>query len=63
MKEHKDYTVIVEQSADGTYTASVPELAGCCAQGKTIEEVRARIKEQILKHMGVEPGGGSVRLE
>lgn len=41
------FKVMIEQDADGWYTASVPELEGCYTQGKTLEEARSRIKEAI----------------
>lgn len=41
------FKVLIEQDEDGLYVASVPELPGCYTQGKTLEEVRKRIKEAI----------------
>lgn len=41
------FKVLIEQDEDGLYVASVPELPGCYTQGKTLEEVRERIKEVI----------------
>lgn len=41
------FKVLIEQDEDGVYVASVPELPGCYTQGKTLEEVRERIKEAI----------------
>ncbi len=41
------FKAIIEQDEDGIYVASVPELPGCYTQGKTLEEVRKRIKEVI----------------
>lgn len=41
------FKVLIEQDEDGVYVASVPELPGCYTQGKTVEEVRKRIKEVI----------------
>lgn len=46
MKELQ-FKVLIEQDEDGIYVASVPELPGCYTQGKTLEEVRKRIKEVI----------------
>lgn len=40
------FKVLVEEE-DGVYVASVPELPGCYTQGKTLEQVRNRIKEAI----------------
>lgn len=41
------FKVLIEQDENGVYVASVPELPGCYTQGKTLEEVRKRIKEAI----------------
>lgn len=41
------FKVLIEQDEDGVYVASVPKLPGCYTQGKTLEEVRSRIKEVI----------------
>lgn len=41
------FKVLIEQDSDGVYIASVPELPGCYTQGKTLEQVRDRIKEVI----------------
>ena len=41
------FKVIIEQDENGWYVASVPELEGCYTQGKTVEQVRERIKEVI----------------
>lgn len=49
IKAFKDlqFKVLIERDEDGIYVASVPELPGCYTQGKTLEEVRERIKEAI----------------
>ncbi len=49
MKQNKDlqFKVVIEQDENGIYVASVPELPGCYTQGKTLEEVRKRIKKVI----------------
>ncbi len=41
------FKVFIEQAEDGWYVAEVPELQGCYTQGRTLEEVRERIKETI----------------
>lgn len=41
------FKVLIEQDEDGWFVARVPELQGCHTQGKTLEEVRERIKEAI----------------
>lgn len=49
------FKVLIEQDEDGWYVASVPELPGCYTQGRTIEEVRKRIKEVIRLVLKSEP--------
>lgn len=46
MKELQ-FKVLIERDEDGLYVASVPELPGCYSQGKTLEELRCRIREAI----------------
>lgn len=46
-KNEIEFKVLIEQDEDGIYVASVPELPGCYTQGKTLEQVRERIKEVI----------------
>lgn len=41
------FKVLIEEDENGLFVASVPELPGCYTQGKTLEEVRRRIKEVI----------------
>ena len=41
------FKVIIEQDEDGWFVADVPELQGCHTQGKTLEQVRERIREVI----------------
>lgn len=41
------FKVIIEQDENGWFVASVPELPGCYTQGKTLEQVRERIKEVV----------------
>lgn len=47
MKNLNTFTVLFEIDEDGYYVASVPSLAGCYTQGKTLEEAQQRIKEVI----------------
>lgn len=42
-----EFRVIIEQDENGIYVASVPELVGCHTQGKTLDQVRKRIREAI----------------
>lgn len=49
------FKALIEQDENGVYVASVPELPGCYTQGKTLEEVRERIKEVIELVLEEEP--------
>ena len=42
-----EYSVIIEQDADGLYVASVPTLQGCHTQGRSLDEVMERIREAV----------------
>ncbi len=46
MQSH-NFTVLIEQDEDGIYVAKVPDISGCCTQGKTVEQAIERIKEAI----------------
>ncbi len=43
----RDFTVIVERDEDGYYVASVPALAGCHTQARSLDELIARVREAI----------------
>ena len=47
ISQELQFKVLIEQDENGIYVASVPELPGCYTQGKTVEQVRERIKEVI----------------
>jgi predicted RNase H-like HicB family nuclease len=41
-----NYAVVIERSKDG-FGAHVPDLPGCVAVGKTLEEVKRLVREAI----------------
>jgi predicted RNase H-like HicB family nuclease len=43
----RDFTVIVERDEEGYYVASVPALAGCHTQARSLDELVARVQEAI----------------
>jgi predicted RNase H-like HicB family nuclease len=43
----RDFTVIVEREEDGNYVASVPALAGCHTQARSLDELMQRVQEAI----------------
>lgn len=44
---HREYGVVVERDEDGWYVASVPTLAGCHTQARSLDELVVRIREAI----------------
>jgi predicted RNase H-like HicB family nuclease len=44
------YAVVIE-TADGNYSAYVPDLPGCVATGDTVEAVEAEIRDAIRFHI------------
>jgi len=44
------YAIVIEK-AENNYSAYVPDLPGCVATGKTIEETRQQINEAIEFHL------------
>ncbi|MBU7585106.1 MAG: type II toxin-antitoxin system HicB family antitoxin [Nostoc sp. TH1S01] len=43
----REFSVIIERDSDGYFVASVPSLAGCHTQAKSLGELMERIKEAI----------------
>jgi predicted RNase H-like HicB family nuclease len=43
----KEFDVVVERDSEGFYVASVPALAGCHTQARSLDELMIRIKEAI----------------
>jgi predicted RNase H-like HicB family nuclease len=43
----RDFTVIVERDEDGYYVASVPALAGCHTQARSLDDLMQRVQEAI----------------
>jgi predicted RNase H-like HicB family nuclease len=45
--------VVIEKDEDGFFVADCPELQGCHAQGKTIEEAITNIRDAIKLNLKV----------
>ena len=43
--------LIIIEKGDQNYGAYVPDLPGCIATGKTVEEVKANMREAIKMHL------------
>jgi predicted RNase H-like HicB family nuclease len=50
----KEFDVVVERDSQGFYVASVPALAGCHTQARSLDELMERIKEAIALCLEVE---------
>ena len=46
-KGQREFYVVIEQDEDGFYVGEVPQLPGCYAQGRTLDELLQNIKEVI----------------
>lgn len=44
------YAIVIEE-AENNFAAYVPDLLGCVATGKTIEETESQIREAIELHL------------
>jgi predicted RNase H-like HicB family nuclease len=47
------YTIVIEPAEEGGFTAYVPALRGCVAEGETEAEVLENIKEAIRDYIEV----------
>jgi len=45
-----EYVIMIEKTPTG-YSAYAPDLPGCIATGRTLDEVRTRMREAILFHI------------
>jgi predicted RNase H-like HicB family nuclease len=54
------FNVIYEIDEDGCFIASVPSLAGCYTQGKTLEEAKKRIVEVIKLCLDDQPNNSEI---
>ena len=50
----REFSVIIEQDAQGYYVGSVPALRGCHTQAKSLDELMKRIREAIELCLEVE---------
>ena len=44
------YAIIIEK-ANGNYSAYVPDVCGCIATGKSIEEAREKLIDALESHL------------
>ncbi|MEH2409862.1 type II toxin-antitoxin system HicB family antitoxin [Nostoc sp.] len=50
----REFNVIIERDSEGYFIASVPNLAGCHTQAKSLDELIDRIKEALELCLEVE---------
>jgi predicted RNase H-like HicB family nuclease len=50
----RQFDVVIERDSDGFYVASVPQVANCHTQGRSLDEVMLRIREAIELCLEVE---------
>ncbi|NLC57522.1 MAG: type II toxin-antitoxin system HicB family antitoxin [Armatimonadetes bacterium] len=43
----REFYVVIEKDEDGFLVGEVPQLRGCYAQGRTLDELMANIREAI----------------
>lgn len=48
-----NFPVIIEKDEDGFFVADCPDLVGCHAQGKTLEEAITNIRDVIKLHLKI----------
>lgn len=63
MESKREFTIAIEKDTEGYYVATVPQLKGCHAQAKTLDELMERIKEAVLLCLEAEAGEGVESLE
>ena len=54
----KQFDVVIERDSEGFYVASVPALAGCHTQARSLDELMCRIREAIELCLEVYPFRG-----
>jgi predicted RNase H-like HicB family nuclease len=45
------YLYLIEEAADGSFSAYVPDLPGCTSCGDTLDELRDNIKEAVALYL------------
>ena len=52
----RQFDVVVEKDSEGFFVASVPALAGCHTQARSLDQLMERIKEAIELCLEVQEG-------
>lgn len=48
----KEFDVVIERDAEGTYVASVPAIPGCHTQARSLDDLMVRVREAIEVNLG-----------
>ncbi len=51
----REFYVVIERDEDGFFVGEVPSLRGCYAQGRTMDELLANVREVIALCLEDEP--------
>ena len=57
--KQRDFSVVIEQDAEGFYVATVPSLRGCHTQARSLDELISRVKEAIQVCLEAEDDEGT----
>ncbi len=62
VRKTRRFTVVLERDEDGFYVASIPALAGCHTQGRSLDQAMRRIREaaELWLEVHREQRGGSL---
>ncbi len=62
VRKTRRFTVVLERDEDGLYVASIPALAGCHTQGRSLDQAMRRIQEaaELWLEVHRERRGGSL---
>lgn len=55
----RSYDVVVERDEEGWFVGSVPGLAGCHTQARTLEQLLERVREAIVLCLEASGGAGT----
>jgi predicted RNase H-like HicB family nuclease len=56
----RDFYVVIEKDEDGLFVGEVPQLKACYAQGRTLDELMANMREVIALSLEDEPAAGAL---
>ena len=59
----REFDVVIERDAQGWYVASVPALAGCYTQARSLDQLMERVKEAIAVCLAEEREEAGADLE